>query len=353
MPDVLFEALAGKSGSIGLITLSRPQALNALTLEMCQGVEQQLNLWQHDGSIKAVVIRGEGDRAFCAGGDVRQVYAARGTDYCRDFFASEYRMNRRIFHFPKPYIALMDGITMGGGLGIGIHGSHGLVTERSLLAMPECSIGLFPDVGVGYPLSRQGPLGRYLSLTGYKMSSSDAIFSKLARFQVAAKQLDDFLGALREIHWDHQPHERVQEVCLSFCQPPGPSALETSLSKIKEAFHHATLNDIFQTLAEDSNDWAQKTLALLNTMAPTSLAVTLEQLSQYAHFSFDACIITDFRLSQKFMHDSDFFEGIRSKLIEKTNRPQWQPEQIDDSSLPQKVEDYFLPIANELAFNED
>ena len=198
--DVLFEAQHG----VGTITLNRPKALNALTLDMIHRISPQLAAWQEDSTVKAVVIRGAGERAFCAGGDVRAVWEAgrQGDRMTEDFFREEYRLNRLIHTFAKPYVALIDGITMGGGVGLSVHGSHRIAGDRTMLAMPEVGIGLFPDVGGSYFLPRlPGRLGLFLALTGWRLHAADAIHCGVATDYVPSDRVDDLMAALTALDW--------------------------------------------------------------------------------------------------------------------------------------------------------
>lgn len=316
--DILFEVRDG----LGLVTLNRPAALNALTLEMCRVYERQLGAWAEDKAVRAVLIQGSGERAFCAGGDVRAIWRAGKArePLTAEFFQAEYRMNRRIKVFPKPHIAVLDGVTMGGGVGISIHGSHRIATERTLFAMPETGIGLFPDVGTTHFLPRiRGGLGLYLGLTGARLHAADALFCGIATHYVPAARLGDLVPALAR-------GSDIGAVLGEFAADPGQAALSAQRSSIDRCFVQDTLEAVLDALAQEPGDWAAKTLEGLKTRcSPTSLKLTFEALRRGAKLDFDAAMIMEYRLSQACMAGHDFYEGIRALLIDKDNAPKWDP----------------------------
>ncbi len=347
--DVLFEARHG----VGFITLNRPKALNALTLPMIHAISPQLAAWQEDSTIKAVVVRGSGDRAFCAGGDVRAVWQAgkAGDRMTEDFFREEYRLNRLIHVFAKPYVALIDGVTMGGGVGLSVHGSHRVAGDRTLLAMPEVGIGLFPDVGGTWFLPRlPGRLGLFLALSGWRLKAADAIYCGLATDYVASDRMDALAEAFTEIDWTTDDAELlVDRVIDRFKADPGESELAPHREVIDHCFSARSVESILAALdaaaKKEGDDWAAKVAGLIRRASPTSLKVTFAQLEKGAALGFDAAMVQEYRLSQAFMAGSDFYEGIRALLVDKDNKPQWTPATLD-AVTPQAVEAHFAPLGD-------
>jgi enoyl-CoA hydratase len=347
--DILFEVKDG----LAVATLNRPATLNALTQDMCVHYDDQLAAWAADGKVRAVVLAGAGERAFCAGGDVRAVWQAGKAkqDLTASFFRIEYRMNRRIKTFPKPHIALLDGVTMGGGVGISVHGSHRIATERTLIAMPETGIGLFPDVGATYFLSRlPGGLGLYLGLTGARMKAADALYAGFATDYVPSARLDDFMAALRATK--DASKKDVSALIREFADDPGPAPLASKRAAIDRCFMQETLDDVLDALTHEPDEWSDETLDILRTRcSPTSLKVTFEALRRARKMDFDAAMVMEYRLSQAFMADSDFYEGIRALLIAKDNKPAWDPSTLAGVTKDM-VEGHFAPpAAGELTFD--
>ena len=347
--DIRFERRNG----LAVVTLNRPKALNALTLEMCRVYDAQLADWAKDPAVAAVLIKGEGERAFCAGGDVRAIWEGvrDGGDLPAAFFAAEYRMNRRIFHFPKPYIALIDGITMGGGVGVSIHGSHRIATENTLFAMPETGIGLFPDVGATYALPRlPGKLGLYLGLTGARLKAADCLYAGIATHFVPRDRLDDLETALAETDWGGEPAQAADRAINAVAGDPGPASLAAHRDTIDRCFADESVDAILAALMAEGDDWAAKTRADLLTRSPTSLRVSLRAIRDGARLAFDEAMTVEYRLSQACMAGHDFSEGVRALIIDKDNAPQWRPSSLAEVS-DQAVETYFQPPgAGDLVF---
>jgi enoyl-CoA hydratase len=341
--DVLFEVRHG----VGFITLNRPKALNALTLAMIREISPQLAAWQEDSKVKAVVVRGSGERAFCAGGDVRAVWQAGkdGDRMTEDFFHEEYRLNRLIHVFAKPYVALIDGVTMGGGVGLSVHGSHRVAGDRTLLAMPEVGIGLFPDVGGTYFLPRlPGRLGLFLALTGWRLKAADAIYCGLATDYVASDRMDALADSFTELDWAANDAELLVDGLIDrFKSDPGPSEMEPHRELIDHCFSARSVESILAALDAAKDDWAAKVAALIRRASPTSLKVTFAQLEKGATLDFDAAMVQEYRLSQAFMAGGDFYEGIRALLVDKDNVPQWSPARLDQVT-PRAVEAHFAPL---------
>ncbi|MFQ5773899.1 MAG: enoyl-CoA hydratase/isomerase family protein [Kiloniellaceae bacterium] len=348
--DILFEV----RGGVALVTLNRPKALNALTLAMCQEFDRQLASWAGDPAVHAVVVAGAGERAFCAGGDVRAIWEAgkRGERLTADFFRAEYTLNRRIKTFPKPYIAIIDGITMGGGVGISVHGSHRVATERTVFAMPETGIGFFPDVGGSYFLPRlPGALGMYLALTGARVKAADAVYAGVATHFVQSARLRELEAALAAADWAAAESPAVVDEAIGrFADDPGSPSLAAHRAAIDRCFSAESVEAILAALEAEGGDWADKTLATLRTRSPTSLKITFEQVRRGAKLGFDEAMIMEYRLSQACMAGHDFYEGIRAVVVDKDNAPAWNPATLG-AVAPGLVEAHFRPLgARDLTF---
>ena len=323
------ELLHEIKGEIGWITLNRPKVLNALSLSLIRELTQLLKKWESLPSIKTVVITGAGEKAFCAGGDVRAVYDAKmagDLETCDAFFREEYTLNTYIHQYTKPYVALINGIAMGGGLGVSANGSHCIVTERALLAMPETGIGFFPDVGATTFLSNMpGIVGLYLGLTGTRLAAEDALWTGLATHFMPSSSLAKFKIAL-------QRGTPLEESLSIYCHKPKEEGfLEHHYKPIETHFHKSSLKAILESLANDPSPFAQNTYNILRSKSPTSLAVVFRQLREEApQLSFIERMKLEFRLSQHFVEGHDFIEGVRAVLVDKDKLPQWAPGTVKD-----------------------
>lgn len=318
--EILFERV----GRLGLVTLNRPKALNALTLPMCAAMLERLAAWAVDPAVRAVLIDAGPCRAFCAGGDIRAVaeWGKTGDPRALAFFATEYRMNAAIKDFPKPYIALLDGIVMGGGLGISVHGSHRVVTENTICAMPETAIGFFPDVGGSYFLSRcPDGLGAYLGLTGARFGPADTLDAGLATHFVPAARLDQIAPRLAA-------GEDVERVLASVAEPAGPGALAVVRPAIGRCFVAPTIEAVLEVLTAQG-EWGRQTAALLATRSPTSLKLVCRQLREGAGRDLDACLRMEYAMAARILEGHDFYEGVRAVVIDKDNNPTWVPDRLD------------------------
>jgi enoyl-CoA hydratase len=334
--DIIFTVLAGK---IGQIILNRPKALNALTKAMCTALRHQLLKWQDDPAIKAVIIRGEGDRAFCAGGDVRSLcqYKNKPSD-AMQFFREEYSMNKAVYHFTKPYISLLDGITMGGGAGVSFHGSHRIATERFLFAMPETAIGFFPDIGAGHFLHQcPGNMGYYLGLTGEKIKAHDALKLNLINDTIASENIEKLVDAICQMTFTNDAFNQISEAIHSFHVGLRESDLIHDQDVLNECFSLKTIEEILSAL-EVANSPLYKTLL---KRSPTSLKVTLAHLQRAKNLNFDRIMQMDFTLAYHFMQGHDFFEGVRAALVDKDQHPVWQPDSLSKVS-DKIVSSYFV-----------
>lgn len=352
-----FETLLVETrGKVGLITLNRPKALNALTHGMILEMEKVLPGWEADPSIKAVVLRGAGDRAFCAGGDVIGLYREMRDNPSgtlrRDFFRDEYIVNRRIYRFAKPWISLIDGIDMGGGVGLSVHGSHSVASEKFLFAMPETTIGLFPDVGGGYFLTRlPGALGTFLALTSYRLKAADAVWAGIVDAHVPSARMGELLGALGVADLSGpDANRKADKVIAGYASDPGLPTLPALMPEIDRCFSAESVGEIEAKLKKQPGEWAQKQLAALLKLSPLSMAITLEQLRRCANRSFEDTMTIEYRMAQSCMRpDHDFFEGVRALLVDKDQKPKWTPPTID-AVTPAMVEAHFQPVANDLFF---
>ncbi|KTC76139.1 Enoyl-CoA hydratase/carnithine racemase [Legionella birminghamensis] len=336
--EILFE----KQGYLGVATLNRPNALNALTLPMIQSLQDQLTEWESDRNIHAVLIQATPGKSFCAGGDVRWLYESglRKDAQQMEFFSHEYRLNHYIHRYSKPYIALMNGITMGGGVGISLHGSHPVATENFVFAMPETGIGFFPDIGASYLLARlPNYLGVYLGLTGNRLRSQDALAAGLIKKIIPADYSQQFIELLKETDLAVNPHQKV-DACLGelpFNEAPLPVA---DIVQIEKHFKFNTIEEILVSLNAAEDEWSRACLDNLRQKAPLSLKITLMQIHKSRFLSMAECIKMDYCLVRHFMKDSDFYEGVRALLVDKDKSPHWNPKQLESVSEA-KVADYF------------
>lgn len=351
--EILFDVKDG----LGLMTLNRPKALNALSYGMILEMERVMPGWEKDPAIKAVVLRGAGDRAFCAGGDVTGLYREMRDNPTgtlrRDFFRDEYIVNRRIYRFAKPWISLIDGIDMGGGVGLSVHGSHSVASEKFMFAMPETTIGLFPDVGGGYFLSRlPGALGTFLALTSHRLKAADALWAGIVDAHVPSAAMNDLQAALGAADLSGpDANRKVDTVIARFTTDAGMPTLPAMMQDIDRCFSAASLQEIVDKLRNYPGEWAQKQLAALMKLSPISMAITLEQLKRCANRSFEDSMTIEYRMSQRGMQKGhDFFEGVRALLIDKDQKPKWNPPTIEGVTR-ELVEEHFKPVSNDLFFD--
>ncbi|MFB4195826.1 enoyl-CoA hydratase/isomerase family protein [Streptomyces carpaticus] len=323
-------------GGLGLLTLNRPAALNALTPQMVAVLAAALERWREDPSVDGVVLRSASPRAFCAGGDVR---AARATVLAGEpeaadaFYAAEYALNGRIAAFPKPYVSLIDGLVMGGGLGISVHGSVRVVTERAVFAMPETRIGFFPDVGASWFLPRLGEaLGRYLGLTGARLDAAQALECGLATHFVPAGELPALEEALRA----GGAGAGVVATVERFARPaPAVDAAWTERrALIERCFGDGRLPEILARLAAEPGEWARDTLEELSGFSPTGLALTAELLARgAASADLGVCLVRELILARRVARGHDFAEGVRALLVDKDRAPKWRPDDLSEVDL--------------------
>jgi len=330
---IIFQEKPARDGRLGEIILNRPKALNALTLEMCQDLTRQLAQWATADSIKAVIIKGSGERAFCAGGDIRLLYENRHTDpeHLAQFFWHEYRLNAAIHHFPKPYISLLNGVTMGGGAGISIHGSHRIASEHLQFAMPETKIGFYPDIGASYFLNRcPGKTGHYLGLTGNTIDHTQAQALGLIHYIVRKEQWPALEQALTEAPIEGDLFQSVTRIIKPFSIAPEAAELDPYYDVINTCFNQDSMEHIISALQQTAQPWCQHIAEALLERSPTSLKVTFERLNRAAQTNFDAIMQMDLNVTKQFLRNPDFFEGVRAAVIDKDQSPQWNPKHLSD-----------------------
>ncbi|NIK89770.1 enoyl-CoA hydratase/carnithine racemase [Rhizomicrobium palustre] len=342
-PEILFE----NRGVVGLITLNRPKSLNALTLNMVQSMTAKLAEWADDPAVATVVVRGAGDRAFSAGADIRAVRESglAGTSYAEEFFRAEYALNALIKRYAKPYIAMVHGICMGGGLGLSVHGRYRVTGSSSIFAMPETAIGFFPDVGGSYFLSRlPGQVGLYLGLTGARVKAADSLYLKLATHWVPSEYWD---GVIEGMASGDDPADVLSEIARDLL-PSAP--ISDRRVEIDRVFAGSSVEDILAVLdqdEEDEDEWSSSTAALLRGRSPTSLKLTYNEIRFGKTLSFEECMRMEFRMVKRILEGKDFYEGVRAVLVDKDNAPKWDPPALGDVSLDD-IQSYFAPIEKEL-----
>lgn len=345
-PDILFE----RPGAAGLVTLNRPQALNAVSLPMVRALSKQLAEWETDPAVTRVIVTASGGRAFSAGGDLRALYdlgRAGRYDEALTFWREEYALNAAIKRYRKPYVALIDGIVMGGGVGISVHGSHRVAGDKFMFAMPEVGIGFFPDIGATWFLPRlPGEFGAYCALTGERINAADGVAAGVATHRVESARLPELIDALCGT-------VSVDAVLGAFARPVGEGPVTARRSAIDDLFKGGRVEDILAALdhAAAANGthaaFAAATAALIRTKSPTSLKIALMQMRRGPALDFDECMRTEFRIVSRVVRGHDFYEGTRAVIVDKDQAPRWQPpvlEAVSDAD----VDAHFAPIADEL-----
>jgi enoyl-CoA hydratase len=341
-PEILFE----RKGCAGFVTLNRPQALNAATDNMVRQLARQLDLWENDSAIDRVVVKASGERAFCAGGDIRALYEqfkAGGVQQSIDFWRVEYTLNHRIKHYPKPYVALIDGIVMGGGVGLSVHGTHRVAGDKYSFAYPEVGIGFFPDVGATHVLPRlPGKIGLWIGLTGFRVNADDGVYCGLATHRVESSQFAELERALTT-------DESVGEILKTFSGETKPGKLEEAHPLIDRIFALPSVEEILSALDGEMDEYAAQLARAIRGKSPTSLKIAFEQVQRGAKLDFAEAMQTEFRIVNRVAREPEFYEGIRAVVIDKDNAPKWNPPTLEAVS-EEKVASYFakLPDAEEL-----
>lgn len=340
--DAAGDVLLERKGCAGVITLNRPKFLNALSFSMVRQIYPQLKKWEQDPETFMILIKGAGEKAFCAGGDIKVISEAAKAKQkmSQDFFREEYLLNNAIARCQKPYVALIDGITMGGGVGVSVHGLFRVATEKTVFAMPETAIGLFPDVGGGYFLPRlQGKLGYFLALTGFRLKGRDVYKAGIAtHFVDSAKlrTLEEDLLALKSPSKENIANVLETYHTESKTDQDKPFILEEHMDKINRWFSASTVEQITENLRQDGSPFALEQLKVLNKMSPTSLKIALRQLTEGSSKTLEEVLTMEYRLSQACMGSHDFHEGVRAVLIDKDQNPKWKPatlKEVTDEDL--------------------
>ncbi len=340
--DILFE----RRGAAGIVTLNRPNALNAVTHAMALRLRVQLDRWADDDAVTRIVVTAAGERAFSAGGDIRALYdlgKAGQHDEALQFWRDEYPLNAAIKNYRKPYVALIDGIAMGGGVGVSVHGSHRVAGDRFSFAMPEVGIGFFPDVGATWFLARMpGELGTYCALTGERFGIADAIKSGIATHHVPSARfaalLEGLTGAVS-----------VDAVLAAFSELPGEGLITQHKAAIDRLFAGDLVENIVAALDREAAsgggdaEWARKTAATIRTKSPLSLKLALAQVRRGKDWDFDTCMRMEFRIVSRIIHGHDFYEGVRAVIVDKDNQPRWQPATLADVGEAE-IECHFAPL---------
>jgi enoyl-CoA hydratase len=349
------DLIARREGSAGIIRLNRPRAINAVTLEMFRDIERALDQFEADSAVSLILLEGAGERGLCAGGDIRALYESSKVhgDLGRVLWREEYILNARIAKFPKPYVAFMDGIVMGGGVGLSAHSSHRVVTEKTKLAMPEVGLGFFPDVGGTWLLAHApGEIGSYFGLTGQTMNGLDAVFSRFADVVVPSEKLP----ALRAVLTRVRPGTSSAEVRLLIegigsGETVGPVAARKAA--IDALFAFDRMDEILAALRADGSEFAQATLKTLDEKSPRGMVVTLKLLRLARHAaSLEECLVREYRAALEVFRSDDFREGVRAAVIDKDRNPRWSPARIEDVTA-EMVAPYFAEIgADELVFDQ-
>jgi len=344
--DESIEVICERQGEAGLITLNRPKALNALTLTMVREMRRALDAWAVDPAVTRIVVQGAGEKAFCAGGDIRRLtdlLKAGEKDEALAFWREEYQLNALIKRYPKPYVSLIDGIVMGGGVGVSLHGSYRVAGERYLFAMPEVSIGFFPDVGATYALPRlPGRMGMYLALTGERVKRADALMLGLATHAMASEGVE----ALRQALIAGEP---VEQALSRAAVDPGPAPLAGERALIDACFSAESAAAVLQRLDEAAakgSEFAARTAAGMRTKSPTSLCIAFEQVRRGASLSFEEAMKTEFRIVSRIGEGGDFFEGVRAVLIDKDGQPRWSPFSLEAVDRA-RIEHHFAGLGDQ------
>jgi enoyl-CoA hydratase len=342
-PDILFD----RRGAAGIVTLNRPQALNAVTHGMVRALRAQLEAWQDDPAVGRVIVVAAGGRAFSAGGDLRHLYDLGGagrTEQMLEFWRDEYALNAAIKRYRKPYVSLIDGIVMGGGVGVSIHGSHRVAGDKFLFAMPEVGIGFFPDVGATWFLPRlSGQTGTFCALTAERFRPDDAVASGVATHRVPSARFADLLDGLCGT-------VPVDALLAAFAEPAGEGPIAARRPAIDRHFAGETVEDILASLesAAEQAEWSRALAATIRAKSPMSLKIALAQVRRGRHWTFEDCMRAEFRIVSRIIRGEDFYEGVRAVIVDKDNSPHWRPASLAEVGATD-IERHFAPLDRELA----
>jgi enoyl-CoA hydratase len=349
------DLIARREGAAGVIRLNRPKAINAVTLEMFRDIEKALDEFEADPAVGLILLEGAGERGLCAGGDIRALYESSKVkgDLGKILWREEYILNARIAKFAKPYVAFMDGIVMGGGVGLSAHGRHRVVTEKTRLAMPEVGLGFFPDVGGTWLLSRTpGEIGTYFGLTGQTMNGSDAIYARFADAVVPSGKLAALRDALINLRAGVSSAD-VQATIDAFATGETSGPVAASQAQIDRWFAHDRMQDIVAALQRDGSEPAQATLKTLGEKSPRGMVVTLKLLRlARGSSSLEECLVREYRAALEVFRSDDFREGVRAAVVDKDRNPRWSPPRIEDVT-PEMLAPYFAELGgDELTFDK-
>jgi enoyl-CoA hydratase len=345
------EIFFSRNGTAAIIHLNRPKALNSLNLAMVHAMKPALDRLAEDPEIACVILKGEGERGLCAGGDIRAIHdlgKAKDPEVTR-FWREEFPVNYTIARYPKPYVALMDGIVMGGGVGVASHGAHRIVTERTRLAMPETGIGYVPDVGATWLLPRApGEAGTWMGLTGEIVDAADAIFANLADHQVASDRLDALVGALGGLKAGASDQD-VRAVIAGFAVAPGESRLSANRDTVDRAFAFDTVEEILAALEAEAGEFAAATRQVIARRSPTSLKLALRLLRKgRTSASLIECLEREFTVASELLRQHDFYEGVRAAIVDKDRNPQWRPARL--AEVMEKDLDRYFAVNHPVLF---
>jgi enoyl-CoA hydratase len=349
------DLIARREGAAGVIRLNRPKAINAVTLEMFRDIEKALDEFEADPAVGLILLEGAGERGLCAGGDIRALYESSKVkgDLGKILWREEYILNARIAKFAKPYVAFMDGIVMGGGVGLSVHGRHRVVTEKTRLAMPEVGLGFFPDVGGTWLLSRTpGEIGTYFGLTGQTINGSDAIYARFADAVVPSGKLAALRDALINLRAGVSSAD-VQATIDAFATGETSGPVAASQAQIDRWFAHDRMQDIVAALQRDGSEPAQATLKTLGEKSPRGMVVTLKLLRlARGSSSLEECLVREYRAALEVFRSDDFREGVRAAVVDKDRNPRWSPPRIEDVT-PEMLAPYFAELGgDELTFDK-
>lgn len=348
------DLIARVEGSAGIIRLNRPKAINAVTLDMFRNIDKALDRFEAEPAVSVILLEGAGERGLCAGGDIRALWESSKVDgdLGEIFWREEYVLNARIKRFPKPYVAFMDGIVMGGGVGLSAHASHRIVTDRTRLAMPEVGLGFFPDVGGTWLLSRSpGEIGSYFALTGQIMNGPDAVYARFADAIVPAANLPGLRRALTEVRAGATAAE-VTKLINGFATSEMAGPVAAKQAPIDALFAFDRVDEIVAGLKLDGSEFAQSTLKTLGEKSPRGMVVTLKllRLARQSR-SLEECLVREYNAALEVFRSDDFREGVRAAVIHKDGNPKWSPAAIEDVT-PEMVAPYFAEMgADDLKFN--
>jgi len=349
------DLIARREGFAGIIRLNRPKTINAVTLDMFRDIDKALDRFEADPNVSVVLLEGSGERGLCAGGDVRALYKSSqmNGDLGKVLWREEYVLNARIKKFPKPYVAFMDGIVMGGGVGLSAHAGHRVVTERTTLAMPEVGLGFFPDVGGTWLLSHApGEIGTYFGLTGQTMNGPDAVYAGFADAVVPSSKLAGLRDGLTKARPGSTTGE-VRALIDGFATGETAGPVAALRATIDRWFSYDRMQDIIAALTRDGSDLAQSTLKTLGEKSPRGMVVALKLLRLARQSSsLEECLVREYRAALEVFRSDDFREGVRAAVIEKDRNPKWSPPRIEDVT-PDMIAPYFANIgADELVFDQ-